>query len=477
MSNSLFTFKWEGAKLLPSVCLLFGACFLWFLNPPTGLSLNAWHLFVIFIITIVGLILKPLPMGAMTLLAATMCVVTKTLPLNQILISFSSSIVWLIVSAFLLAKGFIKTGLGARIAYYFLIMFGRSTLGVSYALIVTELFFSPATPSNTARGAGIVLPIVKGLSLEYGSRPEEGTQKKIGSYLIKLLYQVNVITSAMFVTATAGNPLIVTIVAGHGVALSWSTWAVACGVPGLINLFLLPLFLYVVYPPELKRTPEAPIFAKRKLVELGAMKITEVFMAIIFVGLLCLWVFGTRIEMDATTAGLLGLCTLLITGVLDWSDIIQEKDAWDTFIWMAILIMLSSKLAQVGVTDWFGNFVKNLVAGLGWVYVLIIIGLLYYYAHYFFASMTAHISALFATFYVACIASGAPPMVTALLLGAASSLSAGLTHYGTGTAPAYFRANYLSLGEWWRVGFFVSVLNIVVWGVVGSCWWSILGYL
>lgn len=470
------TFKWEGAKIGPLLGLSIAAIFLWFLTPPGTLTTEAWHLFVIFIITIISLIVKPLPMGAMTLIAAVACVITKTVPLNQVLASFSSSIVWLIVSAFLLAKGFIKTGLGSRIAYYFLIFFGKSTLGVSYALIVTELFFAPATPSNTARGAGIILPIVKGLSLEYGSSPEQGTQHKIGSYLIKLLFQVNVITSAMFVTATAGNPLVVTIVAGHGVDLSWGTWALACGVPGLINLILLPLFLYVVFPPQLKKTPEAPIFARKKLVELGPMKVTEIFMSVIFVSLLTLWVFGDLFKIDATTAGLLGLCTLLLTGVLNWSDIIQEKDAWDTFIWMAVLIMLSSKLAQVGVTNWFGGYVKSAVSGLSWFYVLLIICLLYYYAHYFFASMTAHISALFATFYVACLASGASPMVTALLLGAASSLSAGLTHYGTGTAPAYFRADYLSLGEWWRVGFLVSVLNIFVWSGVGFVWWSILGY-
>lgn len=475
-SVSKSTFKWEGAVILPSIGLLISGFVLWFLEPPTGLTLNAWHLFVIFAITIISLILKPLPMGAMTLIAAVSCVITNTLPLNQVLTCFSSSIVWLIVSAFLLAKGFIKTGLGSRIAYYFLVFFGKSTLGVSYALIVTELFFSPATPSNTARGAGIILPIVKGLSLEYGSTPEINTQKKIGSYLIKLLYQVNVITSAMFVTATAGNPLIVSIVAGHGIDLSWGTWAVACVVPGFINLLFLPFFLYLVYPPQLKVTPEAPIFARKKLGELGPMKVTEIFMAIIFICLLAMWVLGTQLNIDATTAGLLGLCALLLTGVLSWSDIVQEKDAWDTFIWMAILIMLSGKLAQLGITDWFGSFVKNFISGLSWFYALLIIGLLYYYAHYFFASMTAHISALYSTFFVACIAAGAPLMPTALFLGVASSLSAGLTHYGTGTAPAYFRSNYLTLAEWWRVGFFVSIFNIFVWSFVGFIWWNLLGY-
>ena len=90
--------------------------------------------------------------------------------------------------------------------------------------------------------------------------------------------------------------------------------------------------------------------------------------------------------------------------------------------------------------------------------------------------MTAHISALYSTFFVACISSGAPLLPTALFLGAASSLSAGLTHYGTGTAPAYFRSNYLTFSEWWKIGFFVSVFNIIIWSFTGLIWWNLLGY-
>ena len=227
---------------------------MWFVVPvPVGVTAQGWHLFIIFILTILGLIIKPLPMGAMAFTAVAVVVATQTMSLKMTLTSFSSNIVWLIIAAFLLARGFIKTGLGSRIAYYFVSVLGKSTLGLAYGLTAAEVLFAPLMPSNTARGAGIIYPIIDALNDEYKSKPELGTSKKIGSYLIKLLYQINVLTSAMFLTATAGNPLIVGIAAGQGVIISWSTWAIACIVPGCVSLLVLPVLLYIIYPPEIGR--------------------------------------------------------------------------------------------------------------------------------------------------------------------------------------------------------------------------------
>jgi len=280
----------------------------------------------------------------------------------------------------------------------------------------------------------------------------------------------------MFLTATAGNPLIVGIAAGQGVIISWSTWAIACIVPGCVSLLVLPVLLYIIYPPELKDTPDAPKFAKEKLANLGPLSSGEIIMLCVFAFLLVLWVFGEKINIDATSAAIFGLTILLISGVLQWEDIITEKRAWNTFIWMAVLIMLSDQLSKMGITGWFGDKLQKFVSNLNWVTVFILVSLAYFYAHYFFASMTAHISAMYATFLVVAINAGAPPMFIALFLGAGSSLSAGLTHYGTGTAPVYFGTNYVTTAEWWKIGFIVSVVNLVIWGSVGGVWWKILGF-
>ncbi len=470
-------FKLEGAKLYPSLVLLLLFIILWFIIPvPSGISIKGWHLFIIFILTILGLIIEPLPMGGVALMGLIVVVLTKTLTLSIALSSFSSSIVWLIVSAFLLAKGFIKTGLGSRISYYFVYILGKNTLGLAYGLTAAELIFAPLMPSNTARGAGIVYPIIDALNTEYKSKPELGTQKKIGSYLIKLLYQINVLTSAMFLTATAGNPLIVGIAMGQGINISWGTWAIACIVPGFVSLLVLPALLYVIYPPEIKDTPDAPGFAFQKLKELGPLTSGEKIMLLVFAFLLVLWIFGDKFGIDATTAALTGLLILLISGVLKWDDVTSEKQAWNTFIWMAVLIMLSDQLSKLGVTTWFGVKLQKGVSNLSWISVFVLVSLFYFYAHYLFASMTAHISAMYGTFLVVAINSGTPGMLIALFLGVSSSLSAGLTHYGTGTAPVYFGTNYVTISEWWKMGFIVSVVNLLIWGFLGGMWWKILGY-
>lgn len=462
-------------KLNPvlGVSILF--CILWFIPAPEGLDLQTWHLFTIFISTIVAVMLKCLPMGALCILAISACTITQTLTLKQALSSFSSQIVWLTFIAFLLARGFIKTGLGARIAYCFVLLMGKSTLGLGYGLASTELLLAPFTPSNTARGAGIIYPIVSALNQEYGSTAEQGTEGNIASYLLKLCYQANVITSAMFLTAMAGNPLSAAFAAELGVDISWMSWCTAAIVPGLVNLALLPLLLFKLYPPKITSTPEAPHFARQKLQEMGALKPQEWIMLGTFGLLLTLWIAGEYIGLDATSAAFLGLAILLSTGVLHWEDILKENNAWHTFIWLATFLMMSTHLSEFGMVNWCSEHVQTFVSPLHWISSITIIGLLYFYSHYLFASISAHISSMYSAFALIAINAGAPPFFSVMLLAAMSSLCAGITHYGTGTAPVYYAANCITAKDWWRIGGIISVINIAVWAVVGSAWWKVLG--
>ncbi len=454
---------------------LFLLCALWCIPTPQGLSAQTWHLFAIFFTTIISIILNPLPMGAICLMALALCGITQTLKITEILSAFSSNIIWLILLAFLLARGFIKTGLGARLAYYFMRSMGKSSIGLAYGLITTEFILAPFTPSNTARGGGIVYPIVQALSEKYQSSPQEGSSRKIGAYLMKLGYQANVITSAMFLTAMAANPLIASLASSFGFEISWKTWALAALVPGLFNLALLPWILQWIYPPELSHTPDAPLFAKQKLLEMGPLKRDEWIMLLTFGLLLTLWVMGSYLSIDPAIAALLGLSILLATKVLTWDDVLREQNAWHTFIWMATLLMMSGYLSQFGMMQWLGQHLQNSVGHLPWVTVLIIASLLYFYIHYAFASMTAHISAMYTAFATVAITAHAPVVLVLLLLAFFSSLCAGITHYGTGSAPVYFGAGYVPFKDWWRVGGILSIVNILIWSLVGGLWWKVLG--
>ena len=291
----------------------------------------------------------------------------------------------------------------------------------------------------------------------------------------------------MFITATAPNPLVVKFVAeatGAQITLTWTTWALAMLLPGLTAMLLMPLVLYWLAPPEIKDTPQARQFAQERLTELGPIKTSEKILLAVFALLLLLWagvpalVLGASYEVDATAAAAIGLALLLVSGVLDWDDVLKEKGAWDTITWFSALVMMATFLNKLGLITWFSKAVQSgiLSLGLGWVGAVALLTLVYLYAHYFFASTTAHITAMFGAFFAAGIALGAPAMPFALLLAAASSIMMTLTHYATGTSPIVFGSGYVTLGHWWKIGFVMSLVNLAVWILVGGIWWKVLGY-
>jgi anion transporter len=180
-----------GAKPLPLILSLAAGLAVRFLVPkPAEVTPQAWQLLSIFLTTIAGLVLGPLPVGAWAFLGLTATVATRTLPFTAAFGAFTNEVIWLIVISFFFARGFVKTGLGDRVATYFVKWLGRSTLGLSYGLAISEAFIAPAMPSTTARAGGVFLPIVKSLSLSSGSKPNDSSSKKLGAYLIQSQLQV-----------------------------------------------------------------------------------------------------------------------------------------------------------------------------------------------------------------------------------------------------------------------------------------------
>lgn len=457
------------------ICVGIGAI-IWFIPAPSGLETDAWHLFSIFVATIVALVIKPIPMGSTAILALTVIALTQILTLEQSLSGFQNTTIWLIVIAFFISRGFIKTGLGTRVSYLFVRLFGKKTLGLSYSMLLSDLILAPAMPSNTARAGGIIFPIIRSLSETYDSRVGDGTERRIGSFLVKVSFQGDMITSAMFVTAMAANPLAVQITQEiTGETITWGGWALAALVPGLISLALIPFVIYKLYPPELKETPEASAIAVEKLKEMGPMKKEERYMIGVFVLLLSLWIFGGNFGISATTSAFMGLCVLLLSGVLTWSDIKKEQGAWDTLVWFSVLVMMATYLNELGMIPWFSDLMGNAVGQMSWMMTLVILAIVYFYSHYFFASNTAHVSAMYAAFLSVIVASGAPPLLSALILAFFSNLFSCLTHYGAGPAPVFFGSGYVSQKKWWSLGFIISLIHIVVWFGAGGLWWKALG--
>ena len=454
--------------------VLVGAA-IWLTPAPEGVQPRAWQLLAVFVATMVGIVLRPLPMGAVALIAVAVAVLSGTLTIAEATAGFGNTVVWLVVAAFFIATAFIKTGLGTRIAYQFMRVLGQSSLGLAYGLLATDLVLAPAIPSNTARAGGVIYPILRSLCASLDSVAERGTERRIAAFLTFTAYQGVVVTSAMFLTAMAANPLVVELAAQQGVEISWALWAAAAAVPGLLSLLLVPLLIYRLYPPQITRTPAAPEIARQRLAELGAMTRDERILLAVFVLLLSLWIAGGALGINATTTALAGVAAMLATGVLVWEDILRERSGWDTLIWFAVLVMLASQLGELGLLAWFTERVSGVLAVGHWIPSFLGLSLIYFYVHYFFASNTAHVSAMYAPFLALALAVGTPPLLAALLLGFFSNLFASLTHYGTAAAPILFGSGNVDIGTWWRLGLLISAVNIAIWVGAGSLWWRLLG--
>lgn len=450
---------------------------LWFVPAPEGLNVKAWQMFAIFVATIAGIILAPLPMSAVALVGATVATLLGVIPFSAVVDATGTDLVWLVILAFFISRGVIKSGLGRRIALQFMRVLGKRTIGLGYGLALTELIIAPAMPSITARAGGVMLPITRAISEVLGSEPNTESRTKVGRYLILCAFHANIMTAGMFITAMAGNPLSVKLAADQGATITWLGWAVAAFVPGFICLLIIPAALLWLARPEVAQTPDAPALAQRELAKMGAMSSSEIIMAAIFAGLLVLWVFGEQLGIGASLAAAIGVSVMLLTRVLTWEDALNEKSAWDTMIWIGLLIMLAAKLNEYGMISWFGKELGVHLQGYRLIVVYAVVAIVYFYSHYFFASATAHISALFPLSLALMIAAGIPPFVGAIALGALSNIYGCLTQYAIGSGPVMFGVGYVTQGEWWRIGFIMSVIYLAVWLFIGPLWWMLLGHV
>src|SRR5699024_4919784 len=363
-------------------------------------------------------------------------------------------------------------------ALQFVNLFGKKTLGLAYSLVGVDLILAPATPSNTARAGGIMFPIIKSLSESFGSDPKKGTERKMGAFLIFTEFQGNLITAAMFLTAMAGNPLAQNLAESTAnVHITWMNWFLAALVPGLISLIIVPFIIYKIYPPSIKKTQNAKNWAHKELMKMGKISIPEKFMIAIFIISLALWITGSVIQIDATLTAFIALSLLLITGVLNWKDILNETGAWNTLIWFSVLVLMADQLNKLGFIPWLSKLIASSLGNFSWPIVLILLIVFYFYSHYLFASATAHVSAMYAALLGVAVAAGAPPLFSALILGFFGNLLASTTHYSSGPAPILFSADYISQKRWWTMNFILGIVYFIVWIGIGSIWMKMIGIM
>ena len=460
---------------------------------PAGLALHAWRFFAIFAGVIFGLVFEPLPGGAIGLVGVTLVTVLAPFvlygpeqlaqpgfkpagaALTWALSGFSDGTVWLIFGAYMFALGYEKTGLGRRIALILVKGMGRRTLTLGYAITLADLVLAPFTPSNTARSGGTIYAVIRNLPPLYQSLPNDPSSRRIGSYLMWVAIASVSVTSSLFLTGLAPNLLAIELVQkATQIEISWADWFLAFAPVGFLLLVLAPVLTYWLYPPEVKEGDEVPAWAARELEAMGSLSGKEAALAVLVLVALVLWIFGGS-YVNATAVALVVISLMLIIGVFTWHDVAGNAAAWSALAWFATLVAMADGLNRVGFVKWFAGGVAARLGGLPVMPAMVALLMVYFVAHYLFASLTAHTTALLPVMLAAgSTIPGLPMRQFALLLCLELGLMGILTPYATGPGPIYQGSGYLPPADFWRLGLIFGFLFLFVLLIVGVPWTTVV---
>ena len=460
---------------------------------PSGLAPHAWYFFAIFVGVIVGLILEPLPGAAIAIVGITMVTVLAPYALfspQQLaepgfrpasaalawgLSGYSNSTVWLILGAFILALAYSNTGLGHRIALVIIKRMGKSTLLLGYGIALADTILAPFIPSPTARSGGIIYPIATDLALDFDSKPNDPTSRRVGSYLMWVAIMTTCVTSSLFLTGASFNLLAAGFVEklAH-IELHWTDWFITAA-PAIVPLLILvPILTYWLYPPEVKRNNEVSKWAAAQLEKIGPLSRNEMILAAVVVLSLVLWVAGGTYVGAATVAGI-AVSLLLLTRVLTWNDIAGHKRAWTTFAWLGALIALCDGLNRVGFVKWFADGIAAHMHGFSPRLAMLILLVLFFVAHYVFASVDAYTTALLPVILLTGAAiPGIPVKEFALLLCMELGIMGVITPFADAASPIYANSGYLPAKDYWRLGTIFGAIFLIVFLGIGVPWASLL---
>ena len=442
---------------------------IWFVPPPGNLSAQAWHLFAIFAATILSVVIGAFPILTASVFAVAAAALSGTLSPEAAYAGFSNPTIVLIIVAFLVARAVVKCGLGQRLGYRAISLFGRSTLGLSYSIFAVDALISPAFPSNTAR-SGVLFPLAISMAEAAGVSPGREDRKRLARFLMFSGMASLTLSSALWLTAMAGNPLGAEIAKNFGVNISFGSWLIAASVPTILAMIVVPFVLFKIIKPEVTAMPDAPAAARKSLKELGRLTRDQKVVAWTFLGMVVLWALASTLGIDPTAVAFLGFGVMLATGVLTLGDIAKEGDVLATFIWFASLFTLSSQLNELGFMEFVGERLVMRLGGLPPVAVAVLLILAYVLLHYLFVSQTAHLLALFSVFLGVGVKLGVSAPLLAFHLLFATNYFAAISPQASSANLLFVGSGYLSQKELYRMGLLYTLFCVLLYLVVGTPW-------
>ncbi|MDF2569400.1 MAG: anion transporter [Sporomusa sp.] len=455
--------------------LLFVAGVFFLVPVPSGLSSTAWHLFGVFAALILGLILQPYPEPTLLILTMTLASMF-VLPLQDILVGYTDSMLWLTLVAMMIGIGLKNSGLTRRLGLLLINRFGKTTLRIGYILCFIDLLLATSTPASPARTGGLVYPLAEGV-IEAGSAGNIASRRQTGAYFTLLAYMASMLTGSLFMTGMGPNLINVKLAQDVlGISVSWPLWTMAA-LPGLIGFLLTPYLVCKFCPPDTASMAEVRAGAGRELASMGSINKNELTAAGIFLTILILWSTGTITRIDNTLVAFIGISLMLILGVLDWNDLAETKEMWSFLIWFGAILGFSAALTKFGFFSWFAGIIKLLLptAGLEPYTILLLVAALAILPHYFFVSYTGYVVAFSPLIFSFVASTDVPRYPAFFLLAYLMVISCTLTHYGNALGPLLMEKGYNDKKTWWGVGTLITVLHAGLYLTVGVVYWKLIG--
>jgi L-tartrate/succinate antiporter len=203
--------------------------------------------------------------------------------------------------------------------------------------------------------------------------------------------------------------------------------------------------------------------------------VREIELAVLVLMALALWIFGGAV-INATTVAMAVIALMVLLKVVSWDDILANKSAWNTLVWFATLVALADGLNKVGFVKWFADTVGGQMAGFSPMVAMLLLVAVFYFTHYLFASITAHVTAMLPVMLA--VGMGVPGMdmrMFALLLVMTLGIMGILTPYATGPSPVYYGSGYLPAKDYWRLGAIFGVIFFIALVVIGVPWLAMIG--
>jgi len=272
----------------------------------------------------------------------------------------------------------------------------------------------------------------------------------------------------MVLTGLAPNILALEIVGKvYGVTFTWKEWFLGFLPVGALLFLTLPLLIYWIYPPEIKSTEGVGKWAGDELIKMGKISRNEKLMGLLASIALILWIFGGR-WFDNTTVALMVLMAMIVLHIIDWSDFVGNKTGWNVYIFLASLIGLADGLRIVGFLKWFATMTTTVMSDLPITWMMILLVVVFFYAHYMFGTISAHTSALLPVFLAAAMTvPGMPLKPMAMLLCYTLGIMGILTPYATGPSPIYYGSGFIKVSEFWKLGFIFGVIFLGTYLLIG----------